>query len=258
MTERIELPSGTVEYERAGDGPVVVLMHALGTRAWGWPLERLARACTVIAIGRFERAARSQSYVSEIDLMLAITQHIGCRRFTLCPWSMAGLATIAYAATQPPELEKLVLVDVAGLGDPLTKPPSAEPPRSAAEWAKRRAASWVHQPGAVRDLVEALDLEELTRTPQAFQRILEDNRQIRQTPPPLELEKITVPTLVLSGRHSLVMGPSAARRVAQRLQNGTVVIFEQSAHALALEEAENFQKVVAEFVLGAGESTEVV
>jgi pimeloyl-ACP methyl ester carboxylesterase len=204
----------------------------------------------VIAIGRFEPEARSQSYMSEIDLVLSVVQRIGCKRFTLCPWSMAGLATIAYAAAQPPELEKLVLVDVAGLGGPLMKRPPAEPPRSAAEWAKRRAASWVHQPGPVRDLVEALDLEELTRTPQTFQRIMEDNRQIRQTPPPLELEKIAVPTLVLAGRHSLVMGPDAAQGVGQRLKHGTVVIFEQSAHALALEESENFQNVVAEFVLG--------
>jgi 3-oxoadipate enol-lactonase len=250
MTQCIELPGGTVQYECAGEGPVVVLVHALGARAWGWPLERLARDCTVIAMGRFEPAAGSRSYVSEIDLVLGVVQHMGCQRFTLCPWSMAGLATIAYAAAQPPELEKLVLVDVAGLGGPLVKRPPAEPPRSAVEWARRRAASWVYEPGPVRDLVEALDLEELTRTPQAFQRISEDNRQTREAPPPLELEKITVPTLVLAGRHSLVMGPDAAQGVAQRLQHGTLVIFEQSAHALALEEAENFQNVVAEFVLG--------
>ena len=250
VTECIDLPNGTVQYECAGDGPVVVLVHALGPRAWGWPLERLERDCTVIAIGRFEPAAGRPSYMSEIDLVLGVVQRIGCKQFTLCPWSMAGLATIAYAAAQPPELDKLVLVDVAGLCGPLVKPRPAEPPRSAAEWARRRAANWVHKPGPVRDLVEALDLEELTRTPQAFQRIMEDNRQVRQTPPPLELEKIGIPTLVLTGRHSLVMGPDAAQRVAQRLQRATVVIFEQSAHALALEEAENFQNVVAEFVLG--------
>jgi 3-oxoadipate enol-lactonase len=252
MTECIELPFGTVHYECAGDGPVVVLVHALGPRAWGWPLERLARDCTVIAMGRFERAASNQSSVSEMDLVLPVLQRLGCQRFTLCPWSMAGSAVIAYAAAQPPELEKLVLVDVAGLGGPLRDRPSAElaQPRSAAEWAQRRAASWVHQAGPVRDLVEALDLEELTRTPRAFEWTLKANRQLREAPPPLELEKITVPTLVLTGRHSLVMGPDAAQGVARRLPDARVVLFEQSAHALALEEAEHFQNVIAEFVLG--------
>jgi 3-oxoadipate enol-lactonase len=250
MTEYLDLPIGTVRYECAGDGPVVVLLHAFGPRGWGWPLERLARDCTVIAMGSFEPAAPGQWYESYVELVLAVVQRIGCRRFTLCPWSMSGSDALAYAAAQPPDLEKLVLVDVAGLGGPLMERPPEEPPRSAAEWAKRRAASWVHKPGPVRDLVEALDLEGLTRTTQAFQRIMEDNRQIRQTPPLMELEKVAVPTLILAGRHSLVMGPDAAQGVAQRIQHATVVIFEESAHALALEEAENFQNVVAEFVLG--------
>jgi pimeloyl-ACP methyl ester carboxylesterase len=249
MAERMELPSGTLHYERAGAGPVVVLVHALGPRAWGWPLEHLTRDCTVIALGRFDPAPTSSSYVSEMDLALAVVQRLGCQRFTLCAWSMAGSAVIAYAAARPRELEKLVLVDVAGLGGPRQ---SAElpQPRSAAEWAKRRAASWVHEAGPVRDLVEALDLEALTRSPGAFEWILKANRQIRQAPPPMELEKIAVPTLVLTGRHSLVLGPDAAEGVARQLQHGKVIVFEHSAHALALEEPENFQNVIAEFVLG--------
>jgi 3-oxoadipate enol-lactonase len=250
VTEYLKVPVGTVQFECAGDGPVVVLLHAFGPRGWGWPLERLARDCTVVAMGGFEPAAPGQWYESYIDLVLAVVQRIGRKQFTLCAWSMSGCDAIAYAAAQPAELEKLVLVDVAGLGGACTEAPPEEPPRSAAEWAKRRAARWVHEPGPVRDLVEALDLEALTRTPRAFERIMEANRQIRQTPPPMELEKIAVPTLILAGRHSLVMPPEAARRVAGRLQHATVVIFEHSAHALALEEAENFQDLVAEFVLG--------
>src|ERR1041384_692081 len=113
MTERIDLPTGTVHYERAGSGPVVVLVHALGPRAWGWPLERLARDCTVIAIGRFEPSARSSSYVSEVDLALGVVRRVGCTSFTLCAWSMAGSAAIEYAAAQPPELEKLGVGGVA-------------------------------------------------------------------------------------------------------------------------------------------------
>ncbi|MET0412701.1 MAG: alpha/beta hydrolase [Polyangiaceae bacterium] len=249
MTEYVEVSVGTVQYQCAGDGPVVVLLHAFGPRGWGWPLERLARDCTVIAMGSFQPAAPGQWYDSYIDLVLAVVQRIGRERFTLCAWSMSGSDAITYAATQPPGLEKLVLVDVAGLGDPLTERPPEEPARSAAEWAKRRAARWVHEPGPVRDLVEALDLEALTRTPRAFEQLMEANRQIRQTPPPMELEKIAVPTLILAGRHSLVMPPETAQRAARRLHNATVVIFEQSAHALALEEAESFQNVVAEFVL---------
>jgi proline iminopeptidase len=192
-----------------------------------------------------------------MDLIVAVTQHLALSRFTLCPWSMAGSAAIAYAAKRPPELEKLILVDVAGLGGPLAERTRSAQPRqqrlTPEEWAKRRAAGWVHEPGPVRDLVEALDLEGLTR-PNGFQRTMQANRQIVQKPPPMELEKIGAPTLVLAGRHSQVMGPDAARRAAERLPHGEVVIFEDSAHALALEEPALFQDVVAEFVTRDGRS----
>jgi pimeloyl-ACP methyl ester carboxylesterase len=165
---------------------------------------------------------------------------------------MAGASAIAYAAAQPPELEKLVLVDVAGLVEPELRRPPAELAQaySAVDWARHCAARWVHEAGPVRDLVEALGLEHASRLPQALEKTLEANRKLRQAPPPMELEKIAVPTLVLAGRHSTVMGPQAAQRVAQRLQRGSVLLFEHSAHALALEEPERFQDVIAQFVLG--------
>lgn len=240
-----------VSFACDGRGPAIVLSHGFGPRCWGWPLERLSRDCTVVAMGRFEPASPTVPYTSATDVILAVARHLNLPRFTLCPWSMAGPAAIAYAAGQPPELEKLLLVDVAGLGGPLVERiKQAQSPQrrlTPEEWAKRRAAGWVHKPGPVRDLVEALDLEGLTR-PNGFQRTMQANRQVAQTPPPMELEKVAVPTLVLAGRHSEVMGPDAAQRAAQRLPDGEVVIFEQSAHALALEEPARFQDVVAEFV----------
>ena len=250
-SEQLQLEHGTVSFACGGRGPAIVLSHGFGPRCWGWPLERLSRDCTVVAMGRFEPSSPTVPYTSATDLILAVARHLSLARFTLCPWSMAGPAAIAYAAGRPPELEKLILVDVAGLGGPLMeRTKQAQSPQrrlTPEEWAKRRAAGWVHKPGPVRDLVEALDLEGLTR-PSGFQRTMRANRQIAQTPPPMELEKVAVPTLVLAGRHSQVMGPDAAQRAAERLPDSEVVIFEQSAHALALEEPVLFQDVVAEFV----------
>jgi pimeloyl-ACP methyl ester carboxylesterase len=51
------------------------------------------------------------------------------------------------------------------------------------------------------------------------------------------------------------MGADAAQRAARRLRQGRVVISEHSAHALAREEAEKFQNVVAEFVERAPQTT---
>jgi pimeloyl-ACP methyl ester carboxylesterase len=253
VSERLRLDHGAVPFVSGGTGPAVVLSHAFGPRGWGWPLERLSRTCTVVAMSRFEPSSPTAPYPTSTDVILAVTRHLGIDRFTLCAWSMAGPPAITYAAGRPEQLAKLILVDVAGLGGPLRERvprPEGEPQRrSPEEWAKVRAASWVHEPGPVRDLVEALDLEGLS-APTGFQRTMQANRRLAQAPPPLALEDVTVPTLVLAGRHSLVLGSDAAHRAAERLPDAQVVIFERSAHALALEEPERFQDVVADFVSG--------
>ena len=66
-----------------------------------------------------------------------------------------------------------------------------------------------------------------------------------------ELPSIAVPTQVLVGRHSDVLGPVYGRAAVDRLPDGELVVFEQSGHALQLEEREKFQEVVAGFVAGA-------
>jgi len=62
------------------------------------------------------------------------------------------------------------------------------------------------------------------------------------------MEQVRVPTLVLAGRYSLVLGPEAGARAVERLPEGRLVIFERSAHAIALEEPERFQEEMAAFV----------
>jgi pimeloyl-ACP methyl ester carboxylesterase len=63
-----------------------------------------------------------------------------------------------------------------------------------------------------------------------------------------DFESIHVPVLLLAGRHSGVLGPSAAERVASRFPDARTVVFEESGHAPQLEEPERFAEIVGEFV----------
>jgi pimeloyl-ACP methyl ester carboxylesterase len=64
------------------------------------------------------------------------------------------------------------------------------------------------------------------------------------------LPNVRVPTLVLSGRYSSVMGPRYGRTAAALLPRGKHIVFEESSHALQLEEADEFQDALAAFVTG--------
>jgi pimeloyl-ACP methyl ester carboxylesterase len=67
------------------------------------------------------------------------------------------------------------------------------------------------------------------------------------------LASIQVSTLVLAGRHSSVLGSRNARIVVSQLPRAKLIEFEQSSHALQLEEPEAFQRAVAAFVNGRAE-----
>ena len=52
----------------------------------------------------------------------------------------------------------------------------------------------------------------------------------------------------MAGRYSNVMGQTIAQATAYALQQAEVIIFEQSSHALQLEEPKKFQDSIAAFV----------
>jgi pimeloyl-ACP methyl ester carboxylesterase len=62
-----------------------------------------------------------------------------------------------------------------------------------------------------------------------------------------DFERVRVPLLLLARRYSAVFGPGAAKRIASRFSDARVVAFEESGHALQLEEPARFAEVVGDF-----------
>jgi proline iminopeptidase len=66
-----------------------------------------------------------------------------------------------------------------------------------------------------------------------------------------QLEDISVPTLVLAGRHDWITPPSyGAERVHAAIPNSQMVIFEESGHFPYIEENERFINVVSDWIAG--------
>jgi 4,5:9,10-diseco-3-hydroxy-5,9,17-trioxoandrosta-1(10),2-diene-4-oate hydrolase len=251
--ESLALEHGSLTYTRGGKGPLVVLSHALGPLAWG-PLERLMGSCTV-AVPVWERSTVPANTMGELGWFPTLTAALGFERAALCAWSMAGPAAVYFAATQPACLSRLILVDVAGLRPGLPPLQWRDLPHVAltrllghptrglvrAMW-----KGWIR-----RDNVDTKPLEEATyRFFRAKSGVPEDPSDDDEDALIDVLPTVRVPTLVLSGRHSSVLGPRYGRTAAALLPFGKHIVFEESSHALQLEEADEFQTVVAEFVTG--------
>ena len=254
MEERsLPFAGSTLRIVHGGAGPLVVLSHALGPVAWG-ELTQLTGACTV-AIPAWEPASLDAALQSGSSWFDAIVTELGFDEAALCVWSMSGPAAIDYAAEAPPLLSHLVLVDVAGLGEGLPELSWRDLPHLIASRLRGRPTrgfvrmlwrSWA-RPGGL----DTSELEEATY------RFLQTNPWAVTDPEDLEdeddsmseqLRAIRAPALVCAGRHSAVLGLPAARCAVDLLPQGELLVFEESSHALQLEESAKFQRAVAAFV----------
>jgi pimeloyl-ACP methyl ester carboxylesterase len=116
---------GRVMLYRAGrrDGRAVVLIHGLGqsgARDWRKLIPALAQGYAVYALDLpgFGQSDKGNRLYSPANFAAAIENVIGRRvesPFVLVGHSMGGAVSLAYAAAYPQRVERLVLVDVAGV-----------------------------------------------------------------------------------------------------------------------------------------------
>lgn len=62
------------------------------------------------------------------------------------------------------------------------------------------------------------------------------------------VKKITVPTLVIVGRHDFITNVAMAEEIVKHTPNARLEIFEDSGHYALVEEPEKFYRVIKEFV----------
>lgn len=261
----LELGGGALPVLRTGDGPLVVCTHAFGPAAWG-RLDRLASSFTV-AVPIWQRAT--------LDFQTSVTMRwfdplldlLGHERAALCAWSMAGPGAIAFAADSPSRLSHLVLVDVAGLAETAPRLRWRDLPHAILSAITRRPTrgfvrglcrTWVHRRDLDTSALEEAAFAFFRSTPDALgapgggddhdeDEDADDDEDVFDGLAD-ELAEIEVPTLVVVGRHSTVLGPEHGASAAAAVKNGSLVVLDGSGHAPQLEEPDAFQDAILAFL----------
>ncbi|MEO1062459.1 MAG: alpha/beta hydrolase [Actinomycetota bacterium] len=133
--QHIELPAGTFSYLDQGDGPPLVLVHALGRSAADWNpvLDRLAarRRCLAVDVRGHGDSQRCDEYsfdAMESDLR-AFVDALDLDAVALAGHSMGANVAWRFAARSPDRLTHLVIEDTAPPSpDQRVPEPPAEPP----------------------------------------------------------------------------------------------------------------------------------
>lgn len=266
--EFVRVGGQLVHAEQVGTGEPVVLLHGFGASAYSWRkvIPALAERHRVVAIdlngfGYTQRPRSRESYTREgqAKLVLDTMDALGIARAHIIGHSYGGGITLYLASRHPERFLSMVLVDSSA-------PTYANDRRSRAAALRPLDTLFVRalalRPSAVRKALLRSFWDDSKVTPELVQAYY-DRVAVEGVGyafygltapappgPPVELEKIEVPALVVWGAHDELISPESGRRAAARLPHSEFVLLDHSGHLPMEEEPEALLRAVLPFLEG--------
>lgn len=242
-----------IRYIEAGQGPAVILLHGLGSvkEIWAANIAALSTkhhvyALDQIGFGHSDKPLLEYKIATFADFLRGFMESQNLIKATLVGNSLGGWIAIDFAARHPEMVDKLVLVDSAGL--PWGKPPAADlNPASLAD---------------MRTLLESLFYDKKMVTEQfvlqAFTNHMRNNDgyTIQRTLAGFAqnqfedatLSSIHAPTLVVWGREDELIAVSSGEKLRDGIPQARLAVFEKCGHVPQLEKPAEFNQALIEFL----------
>jgi pimeloyl-ACP methyl ester carboxylesterase len=272
-----------IHYFRGGTGSPLVLVHGLGSSAaveFYFNLEPLAGRHRVLAID-LPGFGNSDKPVLEytIELFTRAVRDLmtteDLERTAVMGVSLGGRVALGLALESPEMVERLILVDALGVGAPrrvlayrllltrglgeLTLSSTARALRRMKPATIRRFWGWyLRRPGGVDSILSdqrIADHGTLLSKPEyraaylSALRSIAGMRNLRDGIVVFDrLKGLSMPTLLIWGRHDHIFPAVHAESALKKLPNGRVEIFEESGHTPQMEEPERFNRLVLDFL----------
>ena len=252
---RATLPEAGVRYWRGGRGTPVVFVHGFGTEAavnWYQQMIACAASFDVVApdlpgFGASDRIATTNCIALQVRSLAVLLDRLRLDRIALVGHSMGGWISLAFAAAYPERIEKLVVVDAAGLRfDPDLSLERALLPQTIDDVRLLIRANFqrtVRLPTFVlRDLLRTAQRDVEPRT-ELLQRLVYGDEHLDD-----RLHAITAPTLVVWGRGDTLTPPSLGERIVAAIPRAQLEIFEDCAHSPNVEQPDRFNRLLLDFL----------
>jgi len=207
-------------------------------------------------------------YASDVE---ALRVHLGLEKPTLMGWSHGGMVAMQFAFTYPDSLSRLILFDTSAyFGEFLSDIEGAVQEFKNEPWFDKSLAAlkaeWAGEYKTDEDMAR-LWLDEMKfyfkqydARAEAYHdhtkdlpvriaplKIFNDKEAATMDLRP-HLNRITVPAVVIVGRHDFITNVAMAEEMVRHIPNTRLEIFEDSGHFAFVEEPEKFYRVIKGFV----------
>jgi pimeloyl-ACP methyl ester carboxylesterase len=253
-----------IHYWDVGTGPVVVLVHGLGSRKEDWlpvlePLSQKYRLLVPdqIGFGKSEKPLLDYSVQTYVDFLNEFLRQLKVEKSSLVGESLGGWISALYAVelgdgAHLTPIDRLVLVDAAGLKQdaaiPNLNPSSLVAMRGVME-AVFYDTSWLNEDALRKIFTDKLSLHD-SYTVRSFL----GNPMIVTERVDDRLARIKTPTLVVWGKQDKLIPMAMGERYAAGIAGAKLVSFDKCGHVPPIEKTEEFVAAVTAF-LGGGSAT---
>lgn len=251
--KEVTVYGATIRYYEAGQGPAVILLHGLGAtkEVWMANLAPLGARYHVFAIdqigfGRSDKPLLDYKIATFSDFLLGFMRSQNLARSTLVGNSLGGWVAADFAVLHPEMVDKLVLVDSAGL------------PWAANVTVNLNSSSLAD----MRALLESLFYDKKLVTDEFVLQVFtnhvrnNDGYTIQRTLAGFgqnqfvdsRLASIHAPTLVVWGREDELVPESEGEKFHNGISGARLVVFDHCGHVPQIEKAADFNRAVLDFL----------
>lgn len=267
-----------VNYVQAGEGPVVMLLHGLGTSliCWYSNIDALADAGYTVVVPDLPGNGDSDKPEhlhydpdSAADFIYDFSQELGLNKFSLVGNSAGGVVASLFALQHPDMVEKMVLVASGGfgrkvswffrivsvplLGDLIYRP-----------WLNKKVEItkylFYRSPAILQELLPEIQrIKELPGSRNAMLRSIRSSiniRGLRKQGYILDrLKNCSVPMMTIWGAEDIIIPISHAEAARRELPNSVIRIIPECGHWPQMENPDEFNTLVSEFLGGGSVQT---
>ena len=283
QSRTVSIDGVSVHFLCGGHGTPLVLVHGLGSSAgveFYYNLEALAAVHCVYAVdlpgfGRSDKPSIDYTIEFFVRVLRDFLDAQGLDKVALMGVSLGGRIAVGFALQFPQRVARLILVDALGVGVPrrvlaysfllargigeLALSGTARALRRMNPRLIRRLWGWyLSRPGSIEQILsddrianhrEMLGMPAYRAAYLSALRSVAGMRRVRDGVLVEDrLGDLSMPTLLVWGRHDHIFPPSHAEEAARRIPDAGFEIFEDSGHTPQMEEPERFNQLVLGFL----------